>query len=88
MVLIPLLTFGTGGQRECEDRGQREPQLPPSSSQSTTGEQEDGKEKLLAINQQQREKEGNMTISPPVHCPLKGDSKCQTNSALRRFGNL
>lgn len=62
-----LLTFGTGGQREFEDRGQRETQLPPSSSQGTTGEQEEGKEKLLAINQQQREKEGNTTTSSPVH---------------------
>lgn len=39
-ILILLLTFGTGGQRQCEDRGRMEPQLPPSSSQGTTGEEE------------------------------------------------
>lgn len=87
-VPILLLTFGTGGQREFEDRGQRETQLPPSSSQGTTGEQEEGKEKLLAINHQQREKEGNTTTSSPVHHPLKGEGKCRTISALQRLGNL
>lgn len=76
------------GWGQCKHREQREPWLSPSSSQGTTVEQEEGKEKLLAINQQQSEKGKNMTIRPAAHCPLMGESKCQPNSALRGFGNL
>lgn len=80
--------FWNGWSKGMRGQGTKEAQLPPFSSQGTTGEQEEGKEKLLAINQQQREKEGNTTISPPVHRPLKGEGNCQTNSALGRFANL
>lgn len=76
------------GWRECKHREQQEPRLSPSSSQGTTVEQEEEKEKLLVINQQQREKGENMTIRPTAHCPLMDESKCQTNAALRRSGNL
>lgn len=62
---------------------QREPQLSPSSARGTTVEQEEGKEELLAINQQQMEKGGSTTVSPAVHCPLMGESKCQTNCVKR-----
>lgn len=64
---LPFLLLVKGNRSRGE---QREPQRSPSSSQSTTVEQEEGGKELLAINQQQREKGGNMTISPAVYCPL------------------